>query len=150
MQTQELQIFIDSSIKYFEKITDAKAELGTPRLRDENDMLLDYSGVIGITGGLTGAIGLSAPQAMIEELMNYTNPNDDKSQENMKDITGELANIIAGQAQKSFSSEFDISIPVILTNKGSGARMEMSEPTFIVPAKWKAHTFYLVIGLRKE
>lgn len=152
MEQEQLQIFIKSIIDYFNKITGIPIEPGVPYLKDSlTNVILEYTGVIGISGKMQGAIYITADEQFIYELILNIMPGSEKSEEKISSMAGELANTIAGNAQKTLGKEFHISIPMVLTNKSNSHSnsFELRAPTFVVPLKWKEYPAYLVVGLKK-
>lgn len=153
MEQEQLQIFIESVIDYFSKITKTSVETGVPYLKDETkSVLLAYTGVIGISGKMQGAIYITADEDFLFELMKQLMPNAEKSSKRMSDMAGELANTIAGNAQKSLGREFNISIPIVLTSQGESdsGSLELKAPTFVIPLKWQNHEANLVVGIIRK
>lgn len=152
MEQEKLKIFIDSVIDYFDKMTGTKLETGVPYLKgDDSNVLMNYTGVIGISGKMIGAIYFTAQEDFLFELLKKIMPSAEKSEKKLASMAGELANTIAGNAQKTLGSDFYISIPMILTNDSdvNSSSLELKAPTFVIPLKWLNHEAYLVIGLQK-
>lgn len=152
MEQEKLQIFIQSVIEYFEKLTGSSIEAGVPFLKEEGkSVLLSYTGVIGISGKTQGAIYITADEDFLFELMQKIMPGTYKTGKRLAGMAGELANTIAGNAQKTLGKEFHISIPMILTsgNDSDASSLELKAPTFVIPLKWGEHLAYLVVGLIK-
>jgi chemotaxis protein CheX len=146
----QLKIFISVMRQYFEKVTGSRIEVGVPFLKDESsNVLLSYTGVIGISGKMKGAIYITADEDLITELINYIAPKKNLQKEDFSSMIGELANTIAGNAQKTLGPEFHISIPIILTKDKSGTSSSIiiKAPTFIFPLKWSEKDAFLAVGL---
>ncbi len=152
MEQQQLQIFIESIMEYFQKITGVGIETGVPYLKEEDSsVLLGYTGVIGISGKMRGAVYITAEGDFLSELLNTIMPGMERSESRIAGMAGELANTIAGNAQKVLGKEFLISIPIMLTSASGDAsnKLELKAPTFVIPLKWKNHQAFLVVGLLK-
>ena len=50
MNETDLHFFIDSTVNYFEEVTSEKASAGIPYIKDEEPVVLEYTGIIGISG----------------------------------------------------------------------------------------------------
>jgi len=66
----------------------------------------------------------------------------------MRDLVGEVANTISGNARRDFGRDFVISVPSVL----SGERPEVALPpgarSFVIPINWRSHSAKLVVSLR--
>jgi len=108
----------------------------------------EYTGVITISGRREGVVYFTAPKAMLTVLLMKMQEND-FSHENMRDLVGEVANTISGNARRDFGNEFVISVPNVLTGERadppplvSGAR------SFVIPINWRSHSAKLVVSLK--
>jgi chemotaxis protein CheX len=72
----------------------------------------------------------------------------DFSHETMRDLVGEVANTISGNARRDFGRDFVISVPSVV----AGERPEMPNMTglrsFVIPINWRSHSAKLVVALR--
>ena len=152
MEQEQLTIFIQSMIDYFNKIADSPIDVGVPFLKKAGqNILLHYTGAIGISGKMRGAIYITADEDFLYELLKKIMPGIKKEKGHLSSMVGELANTIAGNAQKTLGKEFLISIPMILTNPGEAkeSTFELQAPTFIIPFKWLDYQAFLAVGLSK-
>jgi chemotaxis protein CheX len=65
----------------------------------------------------------------------------------IKDMAGEMANTVAGNASLAFGSEFQISVPVVLVGRPEQLDLPTRVPTFIIPIEWKKYKAYLAVGV---
>jgi chemotaxis protein CheX len=153
MDKEQLQVFIANIKDYFNKVTGSVVEVGVPFLKDESSsILLGFTGVIGISGKLRGAVYITAGETLLRKLIDFIAPRKNASIEDLASMIGELANTIAGNAQKSLGPEFHISVPIILTRDVSGASSSIiiKAPTFVLPLQWKEEMAFLAVGLLKN
>ena len=104
-------------------------------------LLAEYTGtnsiiVAGVTGGVTGEVVYSMQYNMVEKIAAVLAPGleGDQLKEEFKDIIGELANMITGNAMNLFSSsgkEIEITTPTVI--EGSDVKITMMKPDLI----WK-------------
>lgn len=147
MKEEEIQVFIRGTINYFEKVTDIKAELGIPYTKGTDQIILDYSGHIGISGNRKGGLYITCPRAMLEDVTKKILLTDDVDDQSVFDMIGEIANTIAGNARTSFGSEFNISVPTIFKGKPDNFRIVLRTPVVVLPIDWKGHHAFLVVGI---
>jgi chemotaxis protein CheX len=105
----------------------------------------DYTGVINITGKREGVVYFTAPRAMLTVLLMKMQETD-FSHETMKDLVGEVANTISGNARRDFGRDFVISVPNVI----SGDKVELPSDMrpFVIPINWRSHSAKLVVALR--
>jgi len=147
VKEEEIQVFIRGTISYFEKVTEIKAELGIPYTKGNEQIILDYSGHIGISGSRKGGLYITCPKAMLEEVTKKILLTDEVDDQSVFDMIGEIANTIAGNARTSFGSEFNISVPTIFKGKPNNFRIVLRTPVVILPINWHGHQAYLVVGI---
>jgi len=153
MKDFQIQIFVKSITNYFDKITGISSETGVPFLKErEKSILMEYTGVIGISGKIKGAVYFTADKKFLSELLEHITPGAENTNENLADIAGELANTISGNAQEILGRGFHISVPVIFSKSNSTEKSSLiiKASTFVIPLRWKTHKAYLAVGLEKE
>ena len=152
MEQSQLEIFIKGVINYFQKLTGESVEIGVPYLMsDEENVLMGYTGMIGISGKVKGAIYITAHEEFLMELLKKIRPGSDISEKRLSDLAGELTNTIAGNAQKVLGKDFHISVPLVLTTHENDRILQIKTPTtFILPFRWLAHHASLVVGLEEN
>lgn len=152
MQQAQLQVFIQSVVDYFNKMTDSPVEVGVPFLKDDNkSLLLGYTGVIGISGNMRGAIYFTADDNFLSDLIDRITPGVKITEQQLSGMVGELANTISGNAQKALGREYHISVPIVFTqsNLTGNSSMEIKASTFVIPLRWNSHNAFLAVGLEK-
>lgn len=147
MKEEEIQVFIKGTISYFDEVTGIKAELDIPYTKGNEQVLLDYSGHIGITGSRKGGLYITCSHAMLEEITRKILLTDAVDDQSVFDMIGEIANTIAGNARTSFGAEFNISVPTIFKGKPENFRIILRTPVVVLPINWKGHQAYLVVGI---
>ncbi len=111
LKAEKLNVFIDSVISFFTQIGDRLEDIDTPYLNsNQAPESSDYTGIITITGPLQGCVYVSASSIMLREILKVMG-EPDNSLTLMKDLVGEIANTVSGNARSEFGSEFIISPP---------------------------------------
>ena len=150
MTEQELQVFINSTVNYFNEVSASTAAMGTPYIKEAGEqVLLDYTGLIGISGVQKGCVYYTTSNAMLSDLAVdiLGEPGDATT---LNDLIGEIANTVAGNAQKTFGSDFMISVPVVIKGDAKGTELNIKPPTYVVPVTWKGHKGFIVVGIEKN
>ncbi len=143
----ELRIFIDGALRVFETLTNQAASVGSPYLvTDGKPGAYDYAGVIDITGIRKGLVYFTAPRGMLTVLLMRMQETD-TGEENMRDLVGEVANTISGNARRDLGKGFVISVPNVLANVPDGVSVPHSR-CFVIPINWRTHAAKLVVCLQ--
>ena len=108
----------------------------------------DYTGIITITGKREGVVYFTAPRAMLTVLLMKMQESD-FSHETMRDLVGEVANTISGNARRDFGRDFVISVPSVV----AGERPDIPAiaghcARFVIPINWRSHSAKLVVALK--
>ncbi|AFG36708.1 chemotaxis protein CheX [Spirochaeta africana] len=147
MTETQLRAFIQVVVDYFAGLPAENAEMGIPYMREGDTILLDHTGLIGISGAQRGGVYVTADEAMLRDLAGVILGESDISTEDLVDMVGELTNTIAGNVRKSFGSGFMISVPIMLRGKPDDILMKLRPPVFVIPIQWRSHKLYLSVGL---
>lgn len=149
MDESQLKTFVDIVQHYFDKSTGRPAEMGTPFLGEPGDLPIhDFTGVIGISGSQRGCVYFTAPAPMLKEVLLRAGEAD-LSDANLADITGEIANTIAGNARREFGSEFLISVPVVVRGNAQHITMAKDVKAYVIPLRWHKIAAALVVSVGK-
>src|SRR5271154_6030447 len=112
----EIRTFVEGTTNYFESSAQQSATVGSPYpVTDGKPGAYEYTGVIGIPGTRKGIVYFTAPRGMLTVLLMRMQETD-TSDENIKDLEGEVANTISGNARRDFGKNFNISVPVIIAH----------------------------------
>ncbi len=145
LKAEKLNVFIDSVISFFTQIGDRLEDIDTPYLNsNQAPESSDYTGIITITGPLQGCVYVSAPSIMLREILKVMG-EPDNSLTLMKDLVGEIANTVSGNARSEFGSEFIISPPKVIDGSPSATYLPQDKRTYVIPFRW--HGSAGVIGI---
>jgi chemotaxis protein CheX len=147
MNETDLHFFIDSTINYFEEVTGERAVTGIPHLKGKDPLILEYTGIIGISGKRKGCVYITTTQAMLESLAHSILGIEDAAVETVKDLAGELANTISGNVREAYGSSFMISVPVVVEGQAKDIRLPENVQAFVIPLTWRGFKSFLVVCL---
>src|ERR1700689_1252583 len=139
LHERELKTFVDGTTQYFETAVQQPASIGSPYLASGAPTILDYTGVINISGRREGVVYFTAPRAMLTVLLMKMQEND-FSHETMRDLVGEVANTISGNARRDFGRDFVISVPSGLSGEKPDIPQKPGQRAFIIPINWRSHS----------
>ncbi len=147
MKETDLHFFIDCTNNYFDEMTQEKAVIGIPYLKDENPLVLEYTGIIGISGKRKGSIYITSTKDMLEVLTKEILCVDQVTGNDIKDLIGEIANTISGNVRQAYGSDFMISVPVVVEGNARDIKMPDDIQSFVIPLTWKSFNSFLVVCL---
>ena len=147
MNETDLHFFIDSTLNYFEEVTNEKAVAGIPYIKDQEPVVLEYSGIIGISGKRKGSIYITTTGEMLKTIAKIILELDEVGQDDIKDLAGEIANTISGNVRQAYGSDFMISVPVVVEGKAKDIKMPENIQSFVIPITWNEFKSFLVVCL---
>ena len=147
MNETDLHFFIDSTMNYFEEVTNEKASAGIPYIKDEEPVVLEYTGIIGISGKRKGSVYITTNEAMLREIAHIILGMEAIQSEDFKDLVGEIANTISGNVRQAYGSDFMISVPVVVEGRAKDIKLPDNIQSFVVPLTWKDYKSFLVVCL---
>lgn len=145
VKVEKLGVFLSSINAFFAQIDDTQVALDTPYLNNNRSAIgYDYSGIIKISGPLKGCVYVSAPTVMLREVIKVIG-EPDSSITMMKDLLGEMANTISGNARTEFGADFIISPPKIIEGIPSIPYLPKDRQSYVTPFTWRGYK--AVIGI---
>ncbi len=147
MHETDLHFFIDSTINYFKQVSEEKAVTGIPYIKGKDPIVLEYTGIIGISGKRKGSVYITATAEMLNELSKIILGMETNDSETLKDLVGEIANTISGNVREAYGSDFLISVPVVVQGIAEDIKLPEDIQSFVIPLSWKSFKAYLVVCL---
>ena len=147
MNETDLHFFIDSTVNYYEEVTNEKASSGIPYIKDDEPVVLEYTGIIGISGKRKGSIYVTASEDMLKSVAKVILGLEDVGKEDIKDLIGEIANTVSGNVRQAYGSDFMISVPVVVEGKAKDIKLPDNIQSFVIPITWQDHKSFLVVCL---
>ncbi|PID64655.1 MAG: chemotaxis protein CheX [Gammaproteobacteria bacterium] len=133
--------------RYFTKVNNTGVTIGTPYIVENSTPAAhDMTGIIGVSGPYKGCVYYTAPKVLLTHLLASIGEND-FSEENVRDLIGEITNIIAGNAREEFGKEFMISVPVVISGTPDNIQLPQGARSFVIPIYWKSYESLLVVSL---
>ena len=147
LDAEEVRTFVNGTVHFFETATGHAATVGSPYLCiDKAAVVQDYTGVIGISGNREGKVYFTAPRGMLSVMLMCMNETD-TGEQNVRDLVGEVANTISGNARRDFGRDFKISPPSIVSGPARQVDMPNGCRPIVVPINWRSHSARLVVCL---
>jgi chemotaxis protein CheX len=146
---EEIKVFIDGAAQYFERVSGEPATIEAPFLKGEEPLVLEYTGVIGISGRHRGAVYFTAGSDLAVALLE-TFGEEETGELFQADLVGEVANTIAGNARRYFGNEFMISVPTVLRGRPEDITFPRQLKSFVIPIFWRGFRCYLIVCLETK
>lgn len=147
MKAEKIHVFIDSVTNFFKQINTDAAQVDTPYIHDnEHPLAYDFSGIITITGPMEGCVYVSAETPMLRNIL-QTMGEPDTSIPLLKDLVGEIANTVSGNARREFGADFIISPPIIVDGAPSTMFLPKGKRAYIIPVRWEKYKTLIGICL---
>jgi chemotaxis protein CheX len=147
MKESDLNFFIESTLEYFRATTGQEVEIGVPYLKDKDPVVLDFTGIIRISGKQKGSIYFTASRDMLNELGSFILENIDYGEDELKDLVEEIVNTIAGSVRGAYGSSFLISVPAVVEGMPKDIRFPEKPTGYVIPIVWQDYKAFLVVCL---
>ncbi|MCP4747526.1 MAG: chemotaxis protein CheX [Desulfobacteraceae bacterium] len=149
MNVKYINPFLSAVKNVFETMIDVPFRIGKPALKKEGLTPYEISGIIGITGDITGcvtvsfseSVALGLASALLDEKITQVD-------EDCKDAIGEIANMLAGDAKKGFpEGNTSVSVPSIIIGKHEVA-YPRGVPIIFIPCETDDGKFAIEVALK--
>ena len=119
MDPKYIKPFVLAVKRVFETMIAVPFSLGKPELKQGNEVPHEISGIIGLSGSVTGCVVISLSEAVALDLVSaLTGETATVMNEDCIDAIGEIANMVAGNAKTDFpSNNNSISVPSVVIGK---------------------------------
>lgn len=144
--------FIDATRNVFSSM--CRVEIARKKIfvKDDYKMLGDISGVMQLSGTASGSVVISMSSELARLVMGNMlgEPPATELTQDVLDATGEIINMISGQAKASLVKtkyHFTISIPKVVTGPGHEIEHQSGTPNIVVVFEGAGHDFSLQVCL---
>jgi len=147
MNEEFVSVFVKGMMSYLEHIPNIDAEVGAPYLiSNDKPVSYDITGIIGVSGERKGCVYFTAPRVFLSHML-VLQGEKNLSDENLLDLSGEIANTISGNARSDFGKNFLISVPVVVEGEPKNVRLPEGVRSFAIPINWRSYTPLLIVSL---
>jgi len=148
-QVNYINPFLESTLKVFKSMLRMDLKVGKPFIKQG----VKVNGQVAIStivmeGGVKGTIRLLLPQKVAERISSILLGFMPKLEDNLvKDIIGEISNIIVGSARKHFDltvqESFSISVPQVFTGFMSDEQVDTKNKALYIPFSLDEGIFFV-------
>jgi chemotaxis protein CheX len=153
MKAEYVNPFIESTLAVFNTMVGIEPIKDNLYIKKGDESSYDVSGVIGIAGQASGSVVISMPKELTLEIVSkFIGEEKKEIDDEVIDAVGELINMIAGSAKKSFSEKglrFKISIPNVIVGQGHKIKKPSGVPCLGVKFKVKDTEFVIEVVLKE-
>ncbi|MFQ5489213.1 MAG: chemotaxis protein CheX [Phycisphaerae bacterium] len=152
MDVRYINPFIAAIKNVFSTMVNTQVAVGKPMLRPDQIKSADVSGVIGLSGDVTGAVVLSFPlDVACKVASKFAGVELHSDHPDFTDAIGELANMIAGNAKKDFTGlSVSISLPSVICGHGHVVTQSVAAPQLMIPCNTDIGSFYVEVAMVVE
>ncbi|HEY4972119.1 MAG TPA: chemotaxis protein CheX [Steroidobacteraceae bacterium] len=143
----ELGVFVNSVMHYFETAVKQPAACGIPHLAvRRSPELADYTGIVSISGRRDGVVLFTAPRSMLCVML-MCMQHTDLSHEHLRELVGEIANALSGDAQRNFRHQYSISVHSVVHDRDAPMVYPPHARPIVIPIAWRSYQARLVVCL---
>ncbi len=151
MDVKYINPFIEAARAVFSTMLQLEVAIGKPYLAKTLPRH-EVSGIIGMSGDVTGSIVLSFPEAVATAVVaKFSQSEPPIGSADFSDALGEIVNMISGAAKAKFvGKNVSISIPSIVTGKGHVITRPANTVCISLPCKLCYGEFSIDIAIREN
>lgn len=149
MDVRYINPFLSAVQNVFETMIKVPYTLGKPALKHDDTASFEVSGIIGISGEVSGCIVVSFPEKIALQLASaLIGETITEVDADCTDAIGEIANMVAGDAKRDFpQSNTTISVPSVVIGKHRIA-FPKGVPIISIPCQTEIDAFAIDVALK--
>ncbi len=142
--------FVRSIEAVFSTMLQTTVKVLPPRLKPANDKSYDVSGIIGLSGDVTGATVIGFPmETALRVVKQFTGTEIPANEPDFADAVGELVNMITGSAKAEFAGKkASISCPSVVVGNCHQVAAARDVPTLIIPCECDLGSFAMEVTIK--
>jgi chemotaxis protein CheX len=144
--------FIQSVQNVFSTMLQLPVSVGEPHLKEGARSSHDVSGIIGMSGDVTGCVVLSFASATAERIVALFTGHETRSDsDDFADAVGELVNMISGGAKANFPNRrVSISVPSVVVGPGHTIARQSEVPCVIIPCATDCGEMVIEVAIQEQ
>ncbi len=143
----EVGVFVNSVMHYFESAVQQPAACGIPHLAvRRSPELADYTGIVRISGQRDGVVLFTAPRSMLCVML-MCMQDTDLSHEHLRELVGEIAGTLSGDAQRNFRHQYSVSVRSVVHEGDAPMVYPPHRRPIVIPIAWRSYQARLVVCL---
>ncbi|MEO1584875.1 MAG: chemotaxis protein CheX [Planctomycetota bacterium] len=152
MDPQFITPFITSIQNVFSTMLQLPVTIEEPRIKEGRQATYDVSGIIGMSGDVTGSIVLSFPSETAERLVAlFVGMELASDTPDFADAIGELVNMVSGNAKAGFTGKnVSISCPSVIVGSDHNVSTGSDTPCVVIPCQTDCGQVAIEIAIRES
>ena len=152
MDVKLINPFLEGTISVLKTMAFIEPRPGKPYLKKNNLAQGDISGIIGLTGEVTGSLALSfTEKCIIKIVSNMLGEDIDSMNGEIKDAVGEITNMVSGVARKKLEEmnlTLSAAIPTVVSGKSHSITHVLGGPSIIIPFETDHGSFVVDVCMK--
>jgi len=153
MDVRFINAFSEGTLNVLRTMANISPVPGKPYLKKDGMANGDVSGIIGLTGAVTGSMALSfSEKAILKIVSNMLGEEIKEINGDIKDAVGEITNMISGVARKELELiglKVLAAIPTVVSGKGHSITHVLGGPSIIIPFEIEDGLFVVDICINR-
>lgn len=143
--------FIASIQNVFSTMMQLQVTIGEPRIKTDPGNTYDVSGIIGMSGDVTGSVVLSFPSDTAKAIVAlFAGAQLEPGHPDFADAIGELVNMVSGGAKGMFTGnrKVTISCPSVIVGNDHVVARQKDTPCVVIPCSTDCGELAIEIAIR--
>ncbi|RMH11835.1 MAG: chemotaxis protein CheX [Planctomycetota bacterium] len=152
MDASYITPFVVSIQNVFTTMLQLPVEVGEPRIKTGSKASHDVSGIIGMSGDVTGSIVLSFPLETAEAIVSlFCGESLGSDSDDFADAIGELVNMVSGGAKAGFDGkQVSISCPSVVVGTDHYISQQKDVPCVVIPCTTDCGELSIEVAIREQ
>jgi len=137
MDVKYINPFLTATVHVVKTMAFTDLTPGSPYLKKGATAHGDISGIIGLTGDVTGSLSVSFTFPLLKEIIkNMLGDEISDISDDVRDTVGEMTNMISGDARRLLQQEglnLSAAIPTIISGKNHTIKHVIQGPIIVIP-----------------
>lgn len=150
MEAKFIKPFVASIQNVFATMLQLSVTVQPPYIKDDNRPRHDVSGIIGMSGDVTGSVVLSFPQATAENVVAlFCGQKYPMGSPDFADAIGELVNMVTGGAKAAFKdAKCSISCPSVIVGGNHTVARQTDIPCVVIPCTTDSGDLFIEVSIK--
>ncbi|MEM8757802.1 MAG: chemotaxis protein CheX [Planctomycetota bacterium] len=150
MDAQYITPFMTSIQNVFSTMLQMPVTINEPRIKEQPKATYDVSGVIGMSGDVTGTVVLSFPLDTAQRLVTlFVGETIEVDNPDFADAIGELVNMVSGNAKGLFSDKrVSITCPSVIIGENHNVSTSKDTPCIVIPCETDCGELAIEVAIR--
>lgn len=153
MDASYITPFVSSIQNVFSTMLQLPVSINEPKVKDGPNPTHDVSGIIGMSGDVSGSIVLSFPRETAERIVAlFCGEQMDADSGDFADAIGELVNMVSGGAKAQFpdGKKVSISVPSVVIGEGHTVANQTDAPCVMIPCDTDCGELVIEVAIKER